>query len=136
MTSKGCKNFIIFILVAMAVFGLLISYGYIALSALSISVLTVVLCLPLIMGIIESKLCFLILADKGGRKYKVRYSIIDEKLRSRTFETLAQSLDDGTYHYLDDLDFSKKKFNIKIDFDVLDIEEKDENNVDNDKEVK
>lgn len=32
--------------------------------------------------------------------------------------------------------FQKKKFNIKIDFDVLDIEEKDENNVDNEEEVK
>lgn len=136
MTSKGCKNFIIFILIAMALFGLLISYGFITLSALSISVLTAVLCLPLIFSIIESKLSFLILADKGGRKYKVRYGIIDEKLRSRTFETLAQSLDDGTYQYLDDLDFTKKKFNIKIDFDILDIEEKDENDVDNEEEVK
>lgn len=109
MTSKGCKNFIIFILIAMAVFGLLISYGYIALSALSISVLTVVLCLPLILSIIGTNLCFLILTDKSGRKYKVSYSIIDEAMRSRTFETLTKSLDAGTYHYLDDLDFSKEK---------------------------
>lgn len=56
-------------------------------------------------------------------------------MRNKTLETLTQSLDDGTYQYLDDLDFSKKKFNIKIAFDVLDIDENDEINVDNEEEV-